>query len=445
MLTVIFICALASTAAGLAAKIAIDRFNLFVGRITWPELIAGSLAASLIVAPLVTWAGFAIARSSAVTYNEYYSGFEKTAVEKITRCERDGSCRYEYDCDPYQVAVTKTRSVYAGTDSKGNAQYRTETYVEMETHYHRCPYVKTEHTFEVTDTLGDTYTIGSHWFPENPEKHKWRDRSLPRVPSGTPKFWAEAKARIDSGNPGGTTKRAKYKNYILASQDDILSKSSSAVATYLKSKTMPKVATEVHDFYLADKAYFPTGTPDGSKDDLWQEAVMRLNGRIGGEKHGDLHLVLVDAVKIPAADEYSQALEAYWQSDALGKNTLSKNGIVIVAGYSNGVVDWARSFTGMPVGNEGFAVAVREQLPGVEATPATLANAIDGLVFAPQPSGFKRVEMADFDYLFASIQPSGSQRVWIAVVGFLLALPIWAVMVYIDFDFLLPFRKYRNN
>jgi hypothetical protein len=331
--------------------------------------------------------------------------------------------------------------------SDGNGKSHTETYTTTETRYHHCPYVDSEHTFEVTDTLGDTYTIGSHWFPKNPERHLWRNgRTLPGVPSGQPEFWVAAKKRIDSGNPGGVTKRAKYDNFILASDADIFAKTSNSVPAYLKAKLLPKVVTKVHSFYLADKAYFPTGTPDGTKDDAWQDAMMRLDGRVGSEKQGDLHLVMVDAVKVPSADEYSQALEAYWQSKALGKNTISKNGIVVVVGFKDGKVDWARSFTGMPVGNEGFTVSVREDLAGLDADPATLVGAIEKLVFAKQPDGFKRVQMTDYRYLFASIQPSGGQKLAVASVAFLLSLLIWVLFVYVDLYVPLPIniRKHDN-
>lgn len=316
MFTVIIYCILAVLAAGIAAKYFFDFMEDPLLKITWTEFTAGSVLCSIVLVPLTTWAGFSFARADRVSYNEYYSGFEKQAVEKVTKCERDGSCRYEYDCDPYQVPVTKTRTVFAGTDSKGNAQYRTETYVEIETRYHSCPYVDREHTFEITTTLGNTYTIGSHWFPENPDDHRWRSgKALPRVPSGKPEFWVKAKARIDSGNPGGVTKREKYKNYIQASQEDIYAKASNAIDGYKKAKLLTKVVSKTYSFYLADKAYFPSGTPDGKTDEAWQEGMMKLNGFVGDEKHGDLHLVMVDAVKVPNADEYTQALDAYWQSD----------------------------------------------------------------------------------------------------------------------------------
>lgn len=423
MWTVIILCTVASVAAGFAAK------YLFAGDsdygISRAEFAVASVLCAVFVIPLVTWAGFAWARHGAVTYHEFYSGLEKQAIEQVTKCERDGRCRWEYDCDPYTVMVADTT-----TDSEG----RTHTTYHPETRYHDCPYVTSEHTFIVKDTLGESYTIGDHWFPENPNAHHWegRSRALPRVPSGEPQQWVEAKTRIAAGNPGGTTKRADYDNFILASQDDIYEKVSASVETYRKKHLLPKVATKIHDHYLADKVYLPSGTPGGTSAKDWQTEAMRLNGHIGGEKHGDLHLVLIASADAPSADEYAQALQAYWQSAALGKDTLSKNGLAVVVGFNAGKVEWARSFTGMPVGNEGFDVAVREKLTGVDATPDALIPAIKGLVFAPKPDGYTRAEMKNFRYLFETVQPSGWQRFWIALVGFLLSGIIWALMLGFD-------------
>lgn len=439
MFTVILLCSLAAIAAGCAARW-LTKGSGGPEEVTGTELVIGSIICAVVVIPLVTWGGFTMIRNSTISYNEYYSGIEKTATEHVTKCTRDGPCKHEYDCDPYTVLVTKTRTV-----SDGNGGTRTETYTELETRYHRCPYTDTEHTFKVTDTLGETYTMGDHWFPDNPERHKWRSRSLPNVPSGEPRLWVEAKERIESGNPGGTTKREKYKNYIQASQEDIYEKYSNAIASYKKKGLMPRVVTKVYDFYKADKVYLPTGLPAGTDKKEWQSGLLRLNGDVGGVKHGDLHLVLVDAAKITSGDEYTAALDAYWQSKELGKNTLSKNGIVIVAGFNGTTVDWARGFTGMPVGNEGFIVAVREDLTGTTVTPDALLPAIKELVFADQPQGFKRVEMNDYRYLFDSIQPSGWQKFWIALVAFLLSLGVWVLMGFADIYIPVEIRTYINR
>lgn len=98
------------------------------------------------------------------------------------------------------------------------------------------------------------------------------------------------------------------------------------------------------------------------------------------------------------------------------------------------------------MGNEGFTVAVREQLTALDTTPDLLLPAIKNLVFAEQPSGFKRVEMKDYRYLFASIQPTGGQKWLISIVAFMLSLGVWALFVFLDMpEIRLPFNTRKTN
>lgn len=428
MLSVIIICSIISILTGLGIKLFFDAAGEEYSKINRFEMVVGSILCAVVVIPLVTWGGFSIVRGSKTSYNEFYSGLETKAYEEVTTCRRDGSCKHTYDCDRYTVTHVRT-------DSDG------KTHVETETKYHSCPYTKTEHSFFVKDTLGETYTIGDHWFPENPSQHRYRDKGFPDgIPKGKPAQWVAAKARIESGNPGGTTKRAKYKNFIQASADDIYEKYSNAIKSYRNDGVLPKVTTRVYGHYLADKVYLPTGVPVGDSGG-YQEALMRLNGRIGGERHGDLHLVAVDASRVPGADEYTAALEAYWQSKDLGKNTISKNAIVVVVGYSGGTVTWSRGFTGMPVGNESLIVKLREDLTGTSVASGDLIPAIGEIIFAPTPNGFERVPMDSYKYLFDSIQPSGWQKFWITLVAFILSLGVWAAFLAVEIYSPISFKK----
>lgn len=427
--------------------------------LTKTEFVVGLLIASLVVIPTTTFLGAKIAKANATTYHEYWSGLEKTAHAKTIVCTKDGPCVHEYDCDPYTVMVTKTRQVpYTTTETYTNAngqvstrtvtKYRTETYQEPETRYHACPYVKTEHTFTVTDTLGETYTLGSHWFPKSAADQRWTGsgyerRSLPNVPEGEPRAWVEAKARIDSGNPGGTTQRHDYKNYILASSEDIYEKFSSSIGDYRKAGLMPKVQTEVYDEYRSDKVYFVGSVPSDSK--AWQEEVQRLNGHLGGERQGDLHVVVVTADEVTDPDNYAQALEAYWQSEELGRDTLSKNGIGLVLKLdSAGAVEWARGFTGMPMGNEALVQAFTN-LAGAEATPEALfaRTGAVGSLLLEEGAGYVRVEMKNYEYLYDSVEIGTGARIAILMVALFLSMLIWAAMFAVDLRFS-PIENCRN-
>jgi hypothetical protein len=82
---------------------------------------------------------------------------------------------------------------------------------------------------------------------------------------------------------------------------------------------------------------------------------MQLNAALGSKLRGDLHLVIVQDTKLPSGvspEDYKNALKAYWLN-SLDKYAFAKNGIVVVMGVnaSHSKVEWARSDTGMPVGN----------------------------------------------------------------------------------------------
>lgn len=454
MLTIILLTTAAVAVLGTAAMYLVPRTSTNdTWGLTWPRIASGALACML-MAWGVTAAGFHMARASAISYEEYWSGLEDKAWIDTTTCTRDGSCVHEYDCDSYVVMVTKTRQVpYTTTETYTDAngrlstrtvtKYRTETYTEPETRWHSCPYVTHEYSFKVSDTLGDTHTIGSHWFPASPTSHRWtgtgyRDArfgfgqpSLPNVESGQPGLWVEAKKRLDAGTPGGVTKQMKYDNYILASADDIYAKASDQIAALKKDGLLPTVVTGTYDFYRADKVYGVGDLPGTDKD--WQDALLRFNGHFGGEKQGDMHLVVVTDDRVSDPDSYTNALMAYWQSEALGKHALSKNGYVVVVGSTDDqTVAWARGFSGMPLGNEAVNVAVREDLTGTALTPTALlgtpaapTSGAIGAVMFDESIGFERVQMVDYEYLFAEIEPSGGAKTLISAIIILLGLGIF--------------------
>ena len=71
-----------------------------------------------IIVPLTVWVGWHSAVNSMVKYHEFWNGWEVEANEYVTTCEKNGSCDYTYDCDPY----THTHST-TSTDSNGSETY----------------------------------------------------------------------------------------------------------------------------------------------------------------------------------------------------------------------------------------------------------------------------------------------------------------------------------
>ena len=114
MFGLIFTSALLVFAIGLVAKFVLDKRQSEL-RISLPEFgIAGAVMLAIVI-PATSMIGTKLAYDNAVTYNEFWGGYETQAVWIKTECYRDGPCIREYDCDPYQVYVVD-RAAY--TDDK---------------------------------------------------------------------------------------------------------------------------------------------------------------------------------------------------------------------------------------------------------------------------------------------------------------------------------------
>jgi len=370
---------------GLAIKLFLDyRRNEL--EITWGEYGLGFLVISLVLTPLIVWAGWSIAKSSNLSFNEYRNGWELRAIAESTQCSRDGPCWYEYDCDPYIVMVAY--DCMCTTDEDGHTSC--STCYRPETRYHNCPYVTMETSYYVRTTLGN-YTIAEHRFPEDPSRHRWepeRGENLPqyvidRAGVGEPQFWKAVDTRVRVGRPGPVTTRASYDNYILASDSTILTQYSGAVEKLLAGKMLPELSHDLYNYYMARKTY-SIGPTLHTDIGAWAERVAYLNAALGPEFQGDLHIVLVHDVDLgrvgSSPDEYIMALKAYWQNPKyLEKNALSKNAIVVAIGTSDGQsVSWGRATTGMPLGNERMITEIRNSLKGVSFTPEAVVGSIRG-------------------------------------------------------------------
>ncbi|MDP2598731.1 MAG: hypothetical protein Q8P49_02785, partial [Candidatus Liptonbacteria bacterium] len=278
--------------------------------------------------------------------------------------------------------------------------------------------------------------------------------------------------RIDAGDPGPVSVRRPYNNYILASDQTILKQYSGDIAGFDASGLLPRINAGIRDFYLADKVYFVgLNTNDPA---AWQAALGHLNAGLGAELQSDAHLVIVQNEKVSAnPDAYALALKAYWQNTKVfGKDALSKNGIVVVLGIVDGeTVSWARAFTGMPLGNEELAIALRNNLKGVPLSPEAVIGSVNGQFYPtggenvrsihgngvieaalwglidPQTK-FRRYGMsgknknaagAGFLYLKGEIQPTARQKFWIFFCAFLISGISWVACAFIGE------RTYKSN
>lgn len=451
MLIVILSAIISVALAGLAVKYFLE-FKKTRARITWREYAIG-MAISPLVAVLVSWAGWSMAKNSKVNFNEYWNGWEVAAIKEYTQCTRDGSCRWEYDCDPYWVTVCHEECSGTGDDRSCHQV------CHQEVRYHSCPYVNREYHFYVDTTLG-RYTVATNVFPENPQANRWRTgHSIPQyiisnAGTGEPSFWLSVKDRCEANRPGPVTARKDYVNYILASERTLMKEYSSDIAEYQKSNLLPVLVNNVENLYYANKVYF-VGLKSNNPV-LWQNTIAYVNANLGYQLQGDLHLVVVKNDKIASnPDRYSLALKAYWQNkEVFGKNALSKNAIVVLVGTDGTTVSWSRAFTGMPLGNEKFIVVMRDGLKGLSLNPETLLGPLfsqrnGNTVFYPPGGGqpgpiqriiwgiddpatkFKRISMSGDDsqggflYLKNEIQPSAGQVWAILIIAFLISCGVW--------------------
>jgi hypothetical protein len=457
-------------ALGLIAKLVLD-YTQSEHRIYSAELAIATPILLIIVVPLIMWLGTKLAISNLVTYHENWGGYETSAQWIKSPCERDGNMKYYYKGDPYVVEWDEDVSY---TDSRGKRHHKTVHH--KETRYHNIPYCSEEWSFVVHTTLGD-YTIADHNLPENPNAYRYRSWvSVPDdMPHGTPEFWTLAKHRLDEGKPGPVTARRDYDNYILASQNSILKRFNGSVGAYKKAGLLPALSNNpIHEFYLADRVYMVGTHPSEN----WQTAINRFDAALGNMRQGDLHLVIVDANSVPDPDNYIGALMAYWESPTLGKDALSKNGIVVVLGTKdNKTVSWARAATGMPAGNELMLLDIEHNLQGT-------ALSVDSILGRPMvnlgthqwsntqsvleqavlwgPDAFVRVHMgkltdkgaSGYAYLLREIEPKGWQRFWMLFTAFVAGCITWGICIahgtpmaraFVNSGSIRNYRTYRRS
>lgn len=454
MLKIVVFSLLALFGGGLAVKLLFDKRDSLY-EITWKEFVIGSTVMVVLVIPVILRIGWIMSVSNLVSYNEYRNGWETAATKQVITCTRDGPCWYEYDCDPYPVVVPYS----CNCDKDG-----CDTCFRTEIHYHSCPYSNRETSYFVNTTTGD-FTIAEHRLPENPQAHIWRaGNSIPswvidRAGVGDPQFWTAAKKRVDAGSPGPVSVRSSYDNFILASEHTILKQYSSQMEKFESKKLLPKLQAGVYGFYFADKVYFVGYKPRDAEK--WQSELRYLNAGLGNELEGDIHLVIVRNGEISTnPDSYAFALQAYWQDQKFfGRDTLSKNGIVVILGTEDGVaVSWSRAFTGMPLGNDTMLVAARNRLKGLRLEPEEVIGsvrrdvvsgkclhgngALENILWGigDSETRFRRVSMSAEDswdegtgflYLRGEINPTSSQKAWITFFVFLACGICWTVFAFI--------------
>ncbi|MFW5704121.1 MAG: hypothetical protein ACOCXQ_04735 [Patescibacteria group bacterium] len=466
MIELLFFGIFLALSSGLIAKVVLDRQNNQYS-ITWAEyLIVGGFMV-FTIGPSVVWLGVNVARDNLLQYKEYWNGYEVSAVAQEYTCTRDGPCVHEYDCDSYRCNPhnCNCRCTSRNKDGRCTSETCSTCY---DTCWRDCPYCTKETTYVIQTTIGDV-TIAAHRLPVDPHANRWephRGRELPqyvieRAGVGAPDLWIQAQERIASGNPGPVTLEKQYENPILASQAQLLIQKSASIQTYLEMGLLPTPSKGTYNHYYATKVYGLGFEPPNAQD--WIDANMRLNAALGMDLRGDLHFVVLQDSRVVNPDDYFLSLMAYWQSEEMGKNAISKNSIVVVVQTTDGVtIDWARAATGMPEGNEHMLVELKTQLTGAQLDPMLIFGTPKGVPefengqvvdVNPQISNTGILEQVlwgdnafvrrcmfcddqdeegktSFDFLISQIQPTGWQQFWIIFLNTLLSWVLWGLAIF---------------
>ena len=384
MIVALLIAASVVLVSGLAFKYLIPLiFRDYDWHISWREFITGALVALTVVLPATFAIGKAWSTYDALRYEEFYNGVETSATFTVEDCYPGSSggsassgrtnCDHEYNTGQsytYTVMVSYTTTSCNG---KGQCTTTTHTRPEVRVAYIYEPYAHKEYRYTITDSLGGSYTFPGAFVKDG---EGYNGQAIPSdIPRGDPAEWTDAWQHLEVGNPRPVTRLFSYNNYILASKDELLNAYSEEVDRYLEEGILPDHTANIRTNPLygysnstADKVSFVGVTVEDEA--AWQYSLMNLNGALGSELQGDMHVVLIDESLVDSPLTYLNALKAYWQSEDYGRRTLAKNGIIVVAGVRGSEVVWAKASTGMPFGNEVMLQGIESFLHDVPLTPA---------------------------------------------------------------------------
>ncbi len=223
---------------------------------------------------------------------------------------------------------------------------------------------------------------------------------IDRQGADTPPRWAS----IRIGDP--TAQTHSYTSYIKASPDSLFRHQ--GLAEKYTNK-IPKYPGEVYDYYHINRLV----TQGLSVVDprAWNEGLEKINSDLGAKKQANMIVVLTTE-----GDSWYYALEQSWIG---GK----KNDVILVIGMdaSSGKPQWAQvmCWTTAKI----FEIKLRD---AVMALPSITPEATLQVMHDNVNQYFKRKPMKDFEYLQASITPSGTEYTISILIGLIVAgLLIW--------------------
>jgi hypothetical protein len=319
----------------------------------------------LIVAELiVSGASVAIVYNMNTSDTETWSGW-------VTNKSKDWtSCSHSYRCNCHQVETCS-----------GSGKSRSCTISE------HC------------DTCYD-HTNDWNWNVKNSNGWSFNIDRVDRQGSITPPRWS----LIRVGDPTAQTRN--YTSYIKAAPDTLF-RHQGLSEKYLNK--IPQYPGKVYDYYHIDRLVTQgLSVPDPR---AWNDGLERINSDLGAKKQANMIVVLTTE-----PDSWYYALEQSWVG---GK----KNDVILVIGMdaSTGKPQWAQvmCWTTAKI----FEIKLRD---AVLELPVITPEATLQVMHYNVNRYFKRKPMKDFEYLQASIAPSGTEYIVSITIGLIIAgLLIW--------------------
>lgn len=220
--------------------------------------------------------------------------------------------------------------------------------------------------------------------------------------SSDPGWWSSAFV----GEPASVPH--SYTNYLLADPDSILLQR--ADTTAISVPTYPKVF---------DRFQITRFSAGGTRAPVqeWDNALDIINSDLGHKKQVN---IIVIATTEPSPT-YADVVEQQW---LFGK----KNDLIFVLGAPNGdTIEWAKVVTISNV--EMLRLTARDEMPGKHLSDVVETSGyIRGLV----ESQFNRTPMAEYEYLWASAQPSTLSTVLLYLLAIAGAVGGSLVMMHTD-------------
>lgn len=237
-----------------------------------------------------------------------------------------------------------------------------------------------EHSYDVSWYV---FTTADEWFTI--------DR-INRQGTSEPPRWT----KVRTGDP--TALQHSFTNYIKANPWSLLNKTEEGT-----QYAIPAYPIGVYDYHYSDR-FVHVDPIEASPE--WNAKLQRLNSSLGVEKKVNIIIVVTKE-----SESFSYALQNAWLG---GK----KNDLIVVIGSKDGhSIDWARVVSWSH--SELLKVEVRDAL--LEIGSLDERDAIIAMLNEQVKKGFVRMNMEDYKYLMAGMEPSETVMWILLVVGLLIS------------------------